>query len=324
MNEVTAGMPDERSTVLVNPSPETPGALLRAARERAGLHVAALAVAIKIPVKKLEALEADQLHATHDIVFTRALASSVCRALKIDPKPILDALPQSKVKELHVDDNGINAPFASVSGSAAPSLREVVKQPWAMLVVALGVGALAIVGVGWWEGREGAAPLSIQSPPEEPMAPQVIAPVVTPPSVGSEVEKPEVVPVANALTVGAEAAPEAPKGNEGAKPSTPSETSGASVNTAGGRDNTNQTAPGAELIMSFRAKQQSVWVEVVDARGDVRLRRNLGAGERVDCGGVLPLSVVLGRADSVDVEVRGKPFSIAPFARENVARFEVK
>ena len=35
----------------------TAGSILRSAREAAGLHVAALAVAIKIPVKKLEALE---------------------------------------------------------------------------------------------------------------------------------------------------------------------------------------------------------------------------------------------------------------------------
>jgi cytoskeleton protein RodZ len=76
--------------------------------------------------------------------------------------------------------------------------------------------------------------------------------------------------------------------------------------------------------MSFRAKHQPVWVEVVDANGEIRLRRNVGAGEKVECGGVLPLVVVIGRADSIEVEVRGKPFNFAPFARDNVARFEVK
>jgi hypothetical protein len=35
---------------------KTAGALLREAREAQGLHVAALAVAMKVPVKKLEAL----------------------------------------------------------------------------------------------------------------------------------------------------------------------------------------------------------------------------------------------------------------------------
>ena len=39
----------------------TAGALLRQAREASGLHIAALAVTMKVPVKKLEALESDCL-----------------------------------------------------------------------------------------------------------------------------------------------------------------------------------------------------------------------------------------------------------------------
>ena len=35
------------------------GAMLRQAREAAGLHIGALAVSLRVPVKKLEALEAD-------------------------------------------------------------------------------------------------------------------------------------------------------------------------------------------------------------------------------------------------------------------------
>ena len=50
------------------------GALLRAARERQGLHVAALAAAIKIPQRKLEALEAGRFEELPDATFTRALA----------------------------------------------------------------------------------------------------------------------------------------------------------------------------------------------------------------------------------------------------------
>ncbi|NJM43298.1 MAG: helix-turn-helix domain-containing protein [Brachymonas sp.] len=70
------------------------GQMLREAREAHGLHVAALAVSMKVPVKKLEALEADRLEDLPDAVFVRALASSVCRALKIDAAPILAKLPQ--------------------------------------------------------------------------------------------------------------------------------------------------------------------------------------------------------------------------------------
>ena len=59
----------------------TAGSLLRTAREREGLHIAALAVSMKVPVKKLEALEADRLDLLPDAVFVRALAASVCRLI---------------------------------------------------------------------------------------------------------------------------------------------------------------------------------------------------------------------------------------------------
>ena len=66
------------------------------------------------------------------------------------------------------------------------------------------------------------------------------------------------------------------------------------------------------------------WVEVTDAKGQVLMRRNLVQGDDVGVSGALPLSVVVGRADVTDVEVRGKPFNLALIAKDNVARFEVK
>ena len=78
------------------PVPVTAGFLLRLAREANGLHIAALAVSIRVPVKKLEALEANRLDELHDPVFIRALAGLVCRALKIEPAPVMDLLPNQR------------------------------------------------------------------------------------------------------------------------------------------------------------------------------------------------------------------------------------
>jgi len=60
---------------------ETAGQMMRAARERRGMHIAVLAAAIKVPQRKLEALEADRYEELPDITFARALAQAVCRAL---------------------------------------------------------------------------------------------------------------------------------------------------------------------------------------------------------------------------------------------------
>jgi cytoskeleton protein RodZ len=66
------------------------------------------------------------------------------------------------------------------------------------------------------------------------------------------------------------------------------------------------------------------WVEVVDASEVVQIRKTLTNGEIVGASGVMPLSVVVGRADTTEVQVRGKPFDLTRIARDNVARFEVK
>ena len=73
-------------------APEKPGAgaLLKAARERQGLHIAALAAAIKVSPRKLDALENDRWDELPDATFTRALAQTVCRTLKIDARPVLE------------------------------------------------------------------------------------------------------------------------------------------------------------------------------------------------------------------------------------------
>ncbi|MFT4267757.1 MAG: helix-turn-helix transcriptional regulator, partial [Xenophilus sp.] len=67
--------------------------MLRQAREVHGLHVEAVAAALKVPPQRIEALERDDIEALPDPVFARALAASVARALRIDPAPVLAKLP---------------------------------------------------------------------------------------------------------------------------------------------------------------------------------------------------------------------------------------
>jgi len=92
------------------------GRLLREARERQGLHIAALAASIKVTQKKLELLEADRFDALPDATFTRALAQTVCRALKIDPTAILGLLPPPAGYRLEQVGEGLNAPFRERPG----------------------------------------------------------------------------------------------------------------------------------------------------------------------------------------------------------------
>ena len=74
--------------------PRSPGGIMRSAREKAGVHLAVLSVNLKVSIKQLEALEADQFQHLPEPVFARALAAKVCRFLKIDSVPVLALMPQ--------------------------------------------------------------------------------------------------------------------------------------------------------------------------------------------------------------------------------------
>ena len=91
-----------------------------------------------------------------------------------------------------------------------------------------------------------------------------------------------------------------------------------------------QIAPSASTGMAvgkglvvFKSRA-TAWVEVVDAAKVVQLRKTLMAGESIDVSGALPLSVIVGKADSTEVLVRGKAFDLTPLVKDNVARFEVR
>lgn len=137
------------------------GALIRRARESAGVHIASLAVALKVPVRRLEALEADRYDLLTDAVFVRALASSVCRSLKIDPAHILPLLPRNQAQPLSVEGH-INEPFRS-SQEAAAGRRPV--SPSAVIAgVVLVLAALTVYlwpDFRAWYGNETGTPASV-------------------------------------------------------------------------------------------------------------------------------------------------------------------
>jgi cytoskeleton protein RodZ len=92
---------------------QSPGAILRSAREKAGVHLAVLSVNLKVSIKQLEALEADRFEHLPEPVFARALAAKVCRFLKIDSEPVLALMPQmtNGLKPLQLIESDTGASF---------------------------------------------------------------------------------------------------------------------------------------------------------------------------------------------------------------------
>ena len=286
------------------------GEMLRQAREDGGLHIAALAVALKVSVKKLEALEADRLDLLPDAVFVRAMASSVCRALKIDPAPVLAQLPQTAVPRLEVDGCGLNTPFQTPGDVSRVSILDQLSRPVVLAALALLVGALVLI---FFPSMDNDVPAATAS---EVLVPSSVAEPETPP-IQAMVPAPAVEP-----------APARQQPLSTATPAKPAPVVAATVLPPAGASSSAMNAPvkpkvSTTGIIVFTTRGES-WVEVTDARGAIQISRMIGVGDVVGVSGALPLSVVVGRADVTDVQVRGKPFSLDAVSKGNVAHFEVK
>ena len=298
----------------------TAGALLRDAREAAGLHIAALAVALKVPVAKLEALEADNFSALPDMVFVRALASSVCRTLKIDPQAVLALLPQGEGPRLSAGDVGLNAPVKGFAGrsSAAPfkgaGSRSFV---WAVGLLLIGAALMMFLPRGL-DADLSALLKQPETTTKIPMPTGNVAQEISV-AVGAEQRVPSAAPAAAAAVgVGVEL----PAG-ESIKPAGIASHPIVLPSVEASAPSSAPAADAPSGVLAFKARSES-WIQVRDAAGALVLQRNLAPNELVSVSGVLPLAVVIGRADATEVFVRGKPYDIGPVSRENVARFEVK
>ncbi|HEX2547534.1 MAG TPA: helix-turn-helix domain-containing protein [Ramlibacter sp.] len=335
----------------------TAGKLLREAREAAGLHLDTLAANLKVPPAKLDALENDRYDLLPDAVFVRGLASSVCRTLKLDPQPVLQRLPQTGQPRLMQDNERINAPFRSPNDGPAPGLLDQLGRPVVLTVAALLLGALVLVFLPLVQrGIETVAQASRQPDPVMPppgaavtlpeAAPEGSAapmpgnaasaalPAAMPaPAPGPAPTAAAVTPAPDANAVPRTTGPgEVQAGNPQLRASTSTsmapaaaapQPAAAAQPAASAAATAASGAPGARGVVVFRTRGPS-WVQVTDATGTTVLRKLMEPGESAGVNGALPLTVTVGSAENTEVQVRGKPYNLAPVSRDNVARFEVK
>lgn len=283
------------------------GLRLRQAREAAGLHVVALAAALKVPVKKLEALEAGRSDELLDATFARALAASVCRQLKIDPTEVLALLPLAGGSRLG-EDQALNTPFRPTREPAAASRapQGVPKAAW------IAMGILLAAAVVWWA----VPPVNDTTPqaamPAEPLQPAAPSEGAT--SMGSvaNVSEETTAPPSDTSAVANTTAPAVPVAvTEAVKTTSPATPAPVAA-----------SAAATPEVLAIRARGDT-WVEV-SGGGKLLLQRVVKAGESVALTDAPPLAVVIGRVDATEILVRGQAFDLGAVARNNVARFEVK
>lgn len=278
------------------------GTLLRMGREARGLELDQLALLLKVPVPKLEALEADRLQELPGLAFVRGLATAIARQLELDPQPILAALPApvQAPQALENVTRGLATPYREptsriIAGSWPEWLSLTVIAPVLLLVMAL---------LFWF------------APPMRALiqAPAAAASAVAPAGAPSQPVAGDAQAADGADTGGAVSITLAPSASAVVETvhSAPLEEPSAS----------SQKAPAAGSVV-LRTTADS-WIEARDGSGTVLLSRMLPSGEVVGLDGNLPIRLKIGNAGGTQLHFRGEPIELDPYTRDNVARIELK
>jgi cytoskeleton protein RodZ len=314
---------------------------LRSAREKQGLHIAALAAAIKVSPRKLDALEHDRWEELPDATFVRALAQTVCRTLKIDPVPVLALMPPAGGVNFEPGGGGLNAPFRDRPGRDEPGLSLGAVRPMVLAACVLMLAAVALVFVPdrYWSGaafRSTPTPASAAALAVAPAASPAVAassPAAELPASGSAAAAglfppPDAVPTLAAVpaTLAGVAGAAAPATAAAAStpPAAPILPAPIVVPTS-----VASAPPGAERpaagsgVLQVRTTGSS-WIEARDGAGRVLLSRVVQAGESLGLAGSPPIRVTIGNAAVTRLDFRGQPVDLAVATRDNVVRIELK
>ncbi len=303
----------------------TAGQMLHNARRAAGLSLEELAARVKVPVKRLSALEEDRFEDWPDANLVRAVAASVCRQVRIDSAIILARLPKAEKKALSKGVSDAPVGFSDRGGFKLRRPRGSARLPLALLAMVL---AFAAVGVYlaptlqvWLDRVWARQSLSSMAPAPAAAPEPVLPPDAEPTDTRVGATAPE-TPSSQSVSLGASTAAASSSANVASPKAVPFQSSAGSA--VVGTVATPPAAPSPLLV--FKAHGLT-WVAVTDAKGISLLRKTLTAGQTVTtnaASGALPLWVVVGRADHIDVEVRGQRLTLEPSAPDNVVKFKVQ
>lgn len=285
------------------PLPPLPGKILAQVRMEKGLSVADVAHSLRLSLRQIEAIEADDFARLPGKTFLRGFIRNYAKLLQIDPEPLLQG-PLAAAPQQRFQVQAISVPPGQVEFSTPRGQRTfstAPERPWlkyalgALVVLVLASGAAYELLRGGEirtvvvkpAGDNAAMPLTL--PPEQPQAQADAQPPALPP--------PAATPAPKAET---QAAPvQAPPGVEAAV-----------------------TAPGgAKVKFTFSGES---WVDLKDKNGRTIYKQTGQAGNEQTITGTPPLSLTVGRAVNVKILYNDKPVDLAPYTNGDVARLNLE
>jgi cytoskeleton protein RodZ len=298
-------MTGDADTPITEDAPEpalSTGARLREARAAAGLSLDAVAQQLKLAPRQVKALEDDDFAQLPGRTFVRGFLRNYARLVRLDPDALLASLPEASTTPSL--DHPSLSPTTRVMGELpADSHGKPSSARWAIPLALVAIVAIAVV-------YEFARPLAdhAKAPAADKAAVTPAAPAATrpalPPDAGGAGPAPS-----------APSAPSEPPAAGGAPRADAAPAQQADIGAA------TPVSADTPLVFVFRGTS---WVEVKDTKGAIVLSTIGYPGAIHAVGGAAPFEVVLGNAEAVTVAWRGAPFDVAPYIKQNVAKFSIK
>ncbi len=303
----------------------TAGALLRAAREQAGLSIDAVAQQLKLAPRQVKALEDDDFALLPGRTFVRGFARNYARLAKLDPDVVLAALPGGNA------DSGLAAPTLH---STAQSIGELpvtqgLRQSWARWAIPLTLIAIIAAGVAYELLRPpasapsapSAAPPPAREPASEPKAAEApaapTAPAVTAtPAPGAAPSSGVTSTLAAAPGTTVTALP-----NPVAAATTAQDPAAAMPSSTTAAEILGPQPGDRELVLTYRDHS---WTEVRDRSGRLLLSAMMTPGSRKALFGQAPFELVIGNASDVTLTLDGKTVDLVAHTRQSVARLTLQ
>lgn len=303
------------------------GALLRAAREAAGMSIDAVAQQLKLAPRQVKAIEDGDFTHLPGRTFVRGFIRNYARLVRLDPDSVLAALPGAASTPT-LDSPQLHA--------TAPTIGELPtnehsKPGWTRWAIPLTLVAI-IAAAALYEfmhpaadiHRDGAkAPASAPEAPASKTAPEIIGtplpnPVASAPGSSSFAVRDAMPGPAPASTAsGIVPAVTAPK------PAIEAPLAYAPAVPVAAAPATSSDRAFAESPLTLAFRDFS-WTEIKDRSGKVLLSGMNPGGTSQSLNGTPPLDFVIGNAADVTLTWKGRRVDLAPHTRQNVARFTLE
>jgi cytoskeleton protein RodZ len=296
--------------------PLTAGALLREAREAAGLSLDAVAQQLKLAPRQVEALESGDYSRLPGRTFVRGFMRNYARLLHLDDEALLSALPGDGAAPSLASPT-LHATASSIG--ELPSTQRA-RSAWTLWAIPLALIAIVVAAVVYEYAPRGASdareqPARASAPAKSTgetttALPNPATVLSAEPAAPSDSVAPIVAPSTPAAPVRATAG-EAPVAAVAPPPAAPAAAPVAAP----------VAVEEATMVLDYR---DFSWTEVRDRTGRVLVARMMRGGERQSVTGEPPFDVVIGNAADVKATFRGKPVDLASVSRGNVARFTLR